>query len=96
MDAVKFLEENRRMCNLQESCRQCPISSFNNKYDLYCSSFGREHPEEAVAIVEQWSKEHPIITNWQKFQEVFGTTIDPVTAIVEWWSEEYKAPKGEE
>lgn len=30
------------------------------------------HAYEAIEIVEQWAKEHPIVTNAEKFKEVFG------------------------
>lgn len=92
MDAVNFMKESIRMCRSLEGCDECPLE----KEDM-CVDYGNVdgNEEKAVLLVEQWSKEHPIVTNWQKFQEVFGTAIDPVTATVDWWSAEYKEPKGE-
>lgn len=57
MDALEFLKEERRMCNsFDTGCIKCPLG------DIGC----RVSPEETdekfekeIAIVEQWSKEHP-------------------------------------
>ena len=76
MDAVMFLKEKCRMCKTmrardvnsnKESCENCPI-------EPYC---GDEifNPESAVSVVEKWAAEHPIKTNRQKYEEVFGTTF---------------------
>ena len=35
------------------------------------------HVYEAIEVVEKWAKEHPIMTNLEKFKEVFGT--EPTT-----------------
>ncbi|MBR3360895.1 MAG: hypothetical protein IKG39_06125 [Lachnospiraceae bacterium] len=88
MDAVKFLKERERMC---ESFKTCDGCSFNH----HCSDFMGEYAEEAVRIVEQWSNEHPIMTNLMKFKEVFGKCNTEVTAQISWWMEEYHEPKGE-
>ena len=39
----------------------------------------------AVNAIEKWSKEHPIITNLQKFEEIFksGTRGSALTAYTE-------------
>lgn len=48
-----------------------------NRYPLYtsnsCSSSSKAF--EIIEIVEKWSKEHPVVTNRDKFKEVFG--IEP-------------------
>lgn len=43
-------------------CRDCPF--YNKK--------GICHIYTSIDIVENWAKEHPIKTNSQKFEEVFG------------------------
>lgn len=96
MDAVEYLKERERMCeSFGTSCVGCPIHSDSKKAGHYCKTFIRTCPEQAVAIVEQWSKEHPVITNLMKFEEVFGKCDPEVTAPISWWSKEYKEPKGE-
>ena len=107
MDAVKFVNERKRMCN-HSSCvlnlsKECPFAKVKGAF--ICSDWVQSHPEEAVAIVEKWSKEHPGKTNRDKFFEVFG--IDPRPAgyvtnhnraeglATEWWDRPYEEPKEE-
>ena len=72
MDAVKFLKQKDRMCNSFSLCSQCPMSALKNNRNVSCIQLHERYPEEVVRIVEQWSKENPIITNAMKFNEVFG------------------------
>ena len=55
MDAVKFIEERRRMYTL--GCIKHAINDYNTK------------AEAVVAEVEQWSKEHPRKTRQSVFLE---------------------------
>nr|DAG02117.1 MAG TPA: hypothetical protein [Myoviridae sp. ct4uh47] len=50
MDALKFLKERKRMCISHEYCEGCPLKAVD------CSD---EECEKIIAVVEQWSKEHP-------------------------------------
>lgn len=70
MDAVLFLKEKARMCS-KTKCLKCALNSLNNKYQITCSTFVKQYPEDVVAIVEQWSKENPLETNRDKFFELF-------------------------
>lgn len=67
MDAVKFLKEERRMCEFfEEGCVKCPLR------DNRCCAISGEASEELekeVAIVEKWSKEHPRKTRQSVFLE---------------------------
>ena len=74
MDAIKFLKEKKRMCTLMVGCLNCPISILNNKFGEPCGYFEKKHPEDAVAIVEKWSKEHPIKTRQSEFLKMFPNT----------------------
>ena len=72
MDAVEFLKKQYRMCEaLNSHCEECGLSYVNNKTDHVCGDFIKRHPEEAVAIVEKWSKEHPIKTRQSEFLKMF-------------------------
>lgn len=76
MDAVKYFKEKARMvkatnngvCSI--SCQDCGLN-YNNTRNISCSSFEKAYPEEAVAIVEKWSEEHPLKTRAQVFFEKF-------------------------
>ena len=72
LDAVEFLKERLRMCETYSESflcgRGCPMPFRPCEFH----SFTEGHFEQMVETVEQWSKEHPIITNGMKFEEVFG------------------------
>lgn len=61
MDAVKFLEEDSRMCNTYNDCVGCPIHDkpFCHPHDMTTN----DERKELVDAVERWSYEHPIATN---------------------------------
>ena len=72
MDAVEFFEKQYRMCEaLRSHCEECGLSCTNNKTDLVCADFIKRHPEEAVAIVAKWAKEHPRKTRQSEFLKMF-------------------------
>ena len=103
MDAVEYLKEFKRMCdslNDEASCR-CGWCEFS-KSGVDCTE--PDDPAEAVRIVEEWSKAHPIQTNADKFKEVFGWSPynsggdyinAPYDMLWTWWDAPYEAPKGE-
>lgn len=77
MDAVEFLKQRHRMCDM-ETCDSCP-ASFLDECD-----YDSKDIVELVEIVEQWSQDHPQKTMMQDFFEKFpnapkeedGTPID--------------------
>lgn len=69
MDAVKFIKESKRLCKAQESCDKCAV-----KIGGCCITdiFAEENlAEKTVAIVEQWSKDHPVKTRQSEFLKMF-------------------------
>lgn len=91
MDAVEYLKERARMCNSYERCSECPL------LNVGC---GESNPDETVDIVEQWSREHPVMTNAQKFEKVFGKDaldiLDLSCELDIWLDQPYKEPEGKE
>lgn len=71
MDAVKFLKEKKRMCDLfynQALCSKCPIQKFK------CGTGELddvEHMIAAVEAVEKWAAEHPAKTRQSEFLKIF-------------------------
>lgn len=67
MNAVEFLKEERRMCeSFEQGCLKCLLR------DTRCRAIPGETDEgieKEVAIVERWSKEHPIKTRQSVFLE---------------------------
>lgn len=56
MDALEFLKERKRMCNSYSHCEGCP---FDDSKCVIDSTISGEDFKRTIAIVEQWSKEHP-------------------------------------
>lgn len=78
MDAVEFFKEKDRMCQDLYVCGKCYDLAYvkeNSRGYTVCGLISTGRYEEAVEIVEKWSKEHPKITNAMKFEEVFGFKI---------------------
>lgn len=71
MDVVKFLKERKRMCDSFGifACDGCQI--YESKGEMMCSEFQGKHLEQAVAIVEKWSKEHPQETRLSRFLKYY-------------------------
>lgn len=66
MDALEFLRERKRMCNLCKHCEGCPLERAG--CGLGTSAPDEEY-EKIIAAVKQWSKEHPRKTRQSVFLE---------------------------
>ena len=64
MDAVEFLKTLRRMC--EGRCLNCEFEKSRHGLED-CTSWRTAHPEEAVAIAENWAKKHPAKTRQSEF-----------------------------
>ena len=69
MDAVKFIKEKLRMCKSNKYCGDCKLSCQQNEARMDCATYIDNYPEQAVAIVEKWSQEHPQKTMLQDLLE---------------------------
>ena len=105
MDAVTFIKEFNRMCRTYDYCSVgCPLK---NRCTLFSNTnTDSETIEELVAIVEKWSKKHPLPlkTNGMVIMETLarmdipcvGTAMNELKQKVEisidaeWWDAEYK------
>ena len=105
MAAVMYFKEKNRMCESNSGCIGCPfedlisVRQFQDETTA-CDIVEYDDPAEAVRIVEEWSKAHPIQTRREKYKEVFGS--EPLSFCSpslgyprEWWDMPYEAPKGE-
>ena len=71
MDAVEYLKTLDRMCHCE--CLKCEFRKVRSGIET-CPVWQRTHPEEAVAIVEQWAAEHPIKTRQSEFLKQWPET----------------------
>lgn len=103
MEFHDFWKERERMCQFYKgTCKVngCPLFDIRSRqYHHNCQLNCGDFPKEAEQIVEQWVKEHPIVTNGMKFMEIFGETFCSnmlIGSANEWRHAEYQPPKGEE
>ena len=101
MDAVKFIRELRRWWFKGATERETRDLEMQ-----CCSLIFTGDPEAFVKTVEEWSEKNPVITNADKFKEVFRIDIsslfivsqDELTPVGKpftnnWANQEYKAPE---
>lgn len=69
MDAVKFIKESKRLCKAQESCGKCVAQISGCCLTDICVK--ENSAEKTVAVVEQWSKDHPVKTRQSELLEMF-------------------------
>lgn len=95
MEFQEFWKQKERMCGEQSTCETCPMNGMRFDYNNFCAKVIEKNPQQAEQIVEQWAKEHPVITNADKFREVFGVDIAIVSGLLneEWLNQEYKEPE---
>lgn len=71
MEVLEYFKVKKRMTNKCEmDCVDCPLYYKNNNRELGCKRFETIYLEEAIKIVEDWGKEHPIITNKDKYKKL--------------------------
>ena len=72
MDALEFLRERKRMCNLCKHCEGCPLERAGCGLGTSASD---EEYEKIIAAVEQWSKEHPRKTRQSVFLKQYPNAV---------------------
>lgn len=77
MDAIEYFKIKNRLTKTNDcgdcttSCEHCPLDLLNNGHDLSCVSFERKYPEEAIKLMEDWEKKHPVKTRQDNFLKLF-------------------------
>lgn len=75
MDVTEFFSELRRMCKSSNDCAKCEYHGdrCDNAIELF---------EKTVAVVEQWSREHPRKTRQSVFLEQWPNYVMDNDGIV--------------
>lgn len=77
---VEVMNQKLRMCNyFKQDCNKCNLSYKANGLNVVCTKCLSCYPEEAEKIIMDWAKEHPIVTNKDKFREVFGFELGSIS-----------------
>lgn len=73
MDAIKFIEEYKRMCSSYNACEKegCPIVNIT---EVDCREEMFQLVDKFVPVVEKWSEEHPQKTLKDDLLEKFPNT----------------------
>ena len=72
MTAVEYFREKARMTKrCAEPCAKCLLANYNNGDECSCILFEQKHTDQAIAIVQKWSQEHPSKTILQDFLEKY-------------------------
>ena len=75
-DFVDVIKIKNRMCESVENCNDCPVGGNCNIIQGGCGLLLRKYPEQAQEILLKWAEEHPVKTNADKFEEVFGHKVN--------------------
>ena len=68
MDAVKFIDEHKRLCGTYEMCKDCPANG--NPGCMFNLYYGAD-ADKQVNFLEEWSAAHPRKTRQSVFLEQF-------------------------
>ena len=69
MDAVKFLKERKRLCQMYDVCGSCPANSISGGC-IFRVTKGAT-PEEQSDFIKAWSTAHPLKTRQSVFLEQY-------------------------
>ena len=76
MNALEYLKIKGEMTNTcKMKCDECPLYDKSNNKQLGCKRFEMLYPEESIQLVEEWKKEHPFISNMDKYKEIIKETF---------------------
>lgn len=95
MSLVEFIQAEGRMCACNPLRPTCTVFSSKEKKKMSCRQFKAKYPQEYIDIVQRWAKEHPLVTNRDKFVEVFGNIPFNFADDANWLNAEYTKPVGE-
>lgn len=68
MDAVKFIEERKRLCGTHDICKDCPA---NGNPGCMFNLNGGADADEQVNFLEEWVAAHPRKTRQSVFLKLF-------------------------
>ena len=74
MEFQEVMKTKDRMCKFYKAnhCVSCPLSYKNNPKNCDCFYLILHYPQEFEEICKKWAEENPIISNAEKFEEIFG------------------------
>lgn len=84
-DSLRTEYKGSRTC-AGVNCHDCPLNLLCN-LDIGATIIDAYR---YIEIVNNWVKEHPVMTNAMKFKEIFGTQPSGISSYNDFWDKEYK------
>lgn len=81
MDAVKFIEESKRMCRSHDGCYECSARADDDSCKLH-TLYGVSATEK-IELIEAWSAAHPRKTRQSVFLEQWPETVLDAFGVVQ-------------
>ena len=73
MEFKEAIKTRERMCDYYKSCDRCPLEGFPS--GCVDGIFETENTDGYERIIEEWAKEHLVVTNADKYIEVIKNTF---------------------
>lgn len=73
MEFKEAIKIRKRMCCHYQKCNDCPLFTFAD--GCIDAMIKAEEIDEYEKILEEWAKEHPVVTNADKYIEVMKNTF---------------------
>lgn len=81
MDAVKFLKERKRLCQMYGVCGDCP--AYRTGVGCIFSTTKGATPEEQIEFMEAWYTAHPPKTRQDVFLEQYPEALLDVNGLLD-------------
>lgn len=91
MEFQEFCKQRERMCSTIKK-EECNLFYALKGGCIMCKNDCIDHYDTAEKIVSKWAKEHPAITNADRFKEIFGFEPDKNSCVIK----KSKCPEGSE
>jgi len=83
IDAVTFLKQKNRMCDL--GCKKCPIDREIGDDTIDCVRWIEKYPEKTIKLVEQWAIAHPELITWNQWlHSIYESNSHQSLCFLEW------------
>lgn len=73
MEFKEAIKIRRRICDYYKDCDGCPLGGV--PFGCVSGMAEVENTDEYEKILEEWAKEHPVVTNADKYKEVMKNTF---------------------
>lgn len=80
MNVVEFLKESKRLCASFKYCKECPV--YVDFSGCAVKPLVGANEEKTEAIIEEWSRKHPVKTRQSEFLKMFPRADITVNGVI--------------